>query len=739
MGIFSSKYKTTVGTSITRVIEDSQIPNSVLTGVTKSLMQSDGQLLENAMEELIGSIGVRANRMYDYGRKTYPHGVPKGTLLNSKSGKVLVEEAIEFEHGPVTMDYYYYGPLNNLHFGWLKLQDTYQYNSATNQLVVNGATVYLVDMVVNIKEATLGELANGSLDQWGISPKNGETAERRNWGSLSGFSMFELDALASGDYLKVTYNSKNAAGIVDIGTFNIPVTGVDITADYHHACYMKTGARKYWLYKANAGVHQAIDVLHSTVYSAGGSYMPWGYFRYNKVSTVNDVTTNEYKTSKRLMNYIGLDFETVGKTINENPDIADVEQAMLMMAVPANSTKQIDVRYLYDFFGGLYSTQISTNPALDESQAIQDILRNLFDKTPASSGSKNSLVIQDAKFKMTLDFRRITKARRTGVLGKIGTYQGGYGTGVDTVKGLDDSGLPITHSTTVKHHFYRRQVTAKIFEEIRVEGLTMKYHIFEDYYETADEAEDILLIPIDMAIVDNYSIMDREVLYCRSLHYVFNSRVITKIKWYQQSFFKYLMIVVAIVATLVFNPIGGAIWAAIASGSAVAITTALVALAVELLAQFLISMVIKLFVKLVGGKFAFILAIVAVLYTGYTSFQSGSVNGAPFATELLKLSSNLAEASFSDIMKGKYQNLEKEYNEFSDMVSSNKEKLERAKSELGYNNYLTPAFIFGETPSEFYDRTIHSGNIGVLAIDAISSYYDIALSLPKPKHTLGDE
>lgn len=734
MGLFGSKYKTTVGTSVTRVIEDEGLPDSIRSGAVKSIMRADDQMIENSMEELLGSIGMRAERMYAYGKKTYKNGVPTGTLLNSKSGETMVQTAIEEDFGPVTMDYYHYGPLNNLHYGWMKLQELYMYNPVTNQMVVNGQWVYLDNMIVVVQEATVAELANGSLDTWGISPTAGPTENRGNGGSLAKHSPFQTDATATTDYLRVSYNYKNLAGVIDIGEFQIPVDGVDATADYHHVRYIKDGVAKYWLYKAGSGEHPGIDKLHSPEYSTGGSYFPWAYFRYNKASMIADKTSEEYKSSKKLVNYLGMDYEAVASAMDENPDIGEVEQAMMMMAVPANSSKQEDVRYLFDYFNGVYQ---STGSEFRGSKQIQDIQWRLL-RELASSLDKSAVVIQDSKFKLSLNWRRITKAKRAGRMGPIGTHEGGYGVFNESVDGFTVNGEPFTHNSDVKYHYYRRQITDSVYEEIRVEGLTSKYHIFEGYYETADENEDILLIPLDRAITSTYSIPDRELLYARSLHYVFNSRIVTKIKWYQRGFFKFLMIVVAIVIS--FYSLGPGLKmlaAAIALGTAAAIISAIIVIVSSILEQLIIAYLLKLFVKAVGVKFAFIAALVVALYTGYISFQAGSFTGAPFAQELLSLSTGLSKAA-SNQVQDDFNELQKEYAEFENLLETEKEKLEKAKDELGYNNYLTPEIIFGETPSEFYQRTVHSGNIGVLAIDAISNYVDVALTLPKLQESLGE-
>ena len=67
------------------------------------------------------------------------------------------------------------------------------------------------------------------------------------------------------------------------------------------------------------------------------------------------------------------------------------------------------------------------------------------------------------------------------------------------------------------------------------------------------------------------------------------------------------------------------------------------------------------------------------------------------------------------------------------------EILETAQGLLENNTWLSPFTIFGEKPQEYYDRTVHSGNIGVVGIDAVSTFVESKLVLPKLSDTFGGE
>ena len=48
-----------------------------------------------------------------------------------------------------------------------------------------------------------------------------------------------------------------------------------------------------------------------------------------------------------------------------------------------------------------------------------------------------------------------------------------------------------------------------------------------------------------------------------------------------------------------------------------------------------------------------------------------------------------------------------------------------------YDLVSTAPIIPDETTDEYFHRTIHSGNVGVLSLDMPNNYVDMALTLPK--------
>jgi hypothetical protein len=746
MGLFSGKDVTNVGTEVQRVIDDTKVPDSVANGAAKNLYANDEQLVEYVLEEMVGSMGLRAGRMMEYGRKDYAYGLPNSTLKSSAAGKDAALAAIRALSGPsAVLEYYHFGAFNNLHYGWKTLADQYAYNSTANTLVVAGKTVYLKDMQVVVTNATLEELANGSMAQWGTPPNSGYTPERTLGGAaallVSAPTPFAVDQNAPNDYIRVDYCWVEQVDVVTegvtvkrdtikTGSFQFPVSGMDAQADYHQAKYIYNGRAYYWTYRHGQGTNPAVDAVFNTAYAAGGSFMPWVYFRFNKTSALADKTSQWYKDSKKMCSVIKMDFDTVAKAINDNPDIKDVEQAMLMMAVPAKTDNPVEQRYLFDFFSGIYDEMQPVPNATFTTlsfMGMQLVVNGMNQET--------SIIIQDKRFKMALSYRGIARRFVAGTIGKVGRYASSSNSDEESKTIPMIGGGTMSWTTDKEVHSYRKQVTAEMYEEVQVYGLKTTFWIFENYTTIGNDKDKTLIIPINEAITKHYSVPDREELYSRSLHYVFNSRLVTHLKWYQTGVFRVLMIIIAVVITIISDGTTfEALMAAIAAG---AVSTVITMILVQIITQIIIQAAVKLFVKIVGTKLAFIAAVVAAVLGAYQIYTNGALTNLPTGAQLLSASSSISQGVSKQIASD-IGDLRADFENFEHEKEAKEKVLETAESLLNTGLRVDPIVIFGETPSQFYQRTVHSGNIGMVGIDVVSNYVDMALQLPKLNDSLGD-
>ncbi len=735
MGLFSSKKKTYVGTTVSRVIENNLLPDSIKTGGLTALVK-EGDSLDYIRDELLQGIGMRAESMYRYAKNNYTNGMPSGQYLSNDIGEVEVDAVLTGIEGlPVTIEYSRLGSPNGLHIGWMNLISSHGYDPLTNILgnlsITKGVNVYLDDMVYAVPTADYSKYSASTLAQWGTAANAGYTPSKISVAlkDLVQPSPMVLDALAIEDHVKVTYVWKaTPTSALSRDTFTIPITGYDDSAEYLHVKYLSNGITKYWMYAIGAGTHASLDNLLDTPV-VQGTYFPFIYFRYNKAPVSTDVNNMEYKTSKKALKYLGIDYDDMIDGINQNQDIGDVQQAMLLMAVPAVTTEPIEQRYLFDYFDNIYEANQKQFPVQDKINAFN---RNL-------NRNANAYVIQDNKFKMSLSFSAIYKTR---IAGTFPAEVSGQGTETYTVKveKYQNEGDTFYEDQikTIKYHFYRRKITNNLYDEIKVSDLQVTYYVLGDYTVIADETDNILLIPIDRSVSKLYNIMDREVLYSRSLHYVFNSVQIVKIKWYQQGWFSALLKIAAIVVTIIsFGADGGALFTAVSSLSLAAIGAAIWSIMVDAFIGLIIGELFKIFVQAIGMDAAIILAVIGAAYGIYTKMANVNMQQFLWGDNLLKMATGLmsgVQATATSLI----EDLMKEASEFTKFVEEQTKILDDAKELLHNRVLLSPFVIFGETPKEYYDRTVHSGNIGVVGINAVGKYVETALTLPKLRDTLGE-
>jgi hypothetical protein len=213
----------------------------------------------------------------------------------------------------------------------------------------------------------------------------------------------------------------------------------------------------------------------------------------------------------------------------------------------------------------------------------------------------------------------------------------------------------------------------------------------------------------------------------------------TEVKWYQQDWFQFVMFAAAAVMTnMSFGSAIGAFSAAIAAGDVAALTTAALTLLENFVLGVAISEGLKLFAKAIGIDAAILIAVIAIAYGGFQQFGGiTGLPGAPWADQLLKLGTGLVKAISADLQDAML-GLKDEFASLQLLKDQTQKEFAAANKLLENNNWLSPITIFGESPNDFYNRTVHSGNIGVLSIGAISSYVDNALRLPKLDETIGD-
>jgi len=733
MGLFSSEEVVTVGTSISRVIKDEQLPDSIK-GALVTALYDDSDLVDNILEASASSLSNRAARMYAYAARANPIGMPSGEIYSKTQGYSEVQAVLDGIEGcPVFLEYMQYGGGNFIHMAWMDLIEGHGYSITTNKLgnltAQKGKDVYLEDMYVEMPGSLVGMYTSTETAIWGRPPNSGNIPGRLA-DVPDEFLVATMPAIVNAlqvPQIKVKYTWKAIVNTVEqtlVGSFVMPLRYSEILPEYFQAKYKVNGVSKYWMYRYGAGTHPTLDTVFTQSQSVIGDFYPNIYHRLEKTSQGVDKTSARYKAQKKMSSYMGINYDQICDAIHENPDINDVAQAFMTLAVPADTNNPLELRYLYEFFDAVHIASASNDIDYTETYLAQYA-------DGYESGTPRVITIRDSVFEMSLIYSGISKTRKIGKVAEVGKY---------TMGSIEIPAHNI-YANPRMVRVYKKQITANFYDEIRVSNLYMRYNVDGENQTTVGNAGGILLVPLDRGITRSFNARDAEILYGRSLHFVFNSRVVTDAEWYQQAWFGTLLLIIAVVITVASLGAdgGSSIQAALVFLATATYAEIAMVIAYKLLIYFALREGFKLFVKLVGPEAAMIVAIVAAAY----GLTSTATNGATSMTQvglqaqtLVQIASGIS-TGINTVLESKTKDLVTESAAFSMFSKDKQSELDTALKDLETTSLLSPFVILGENPSTFYKRTTHSGNIGTLVFDDIHSYVSRSLKLPDFTDTLG--
>jgi hypothetical protein len=736
MGLFSSKYKTYVGTSASRLIQDDLIPSSVISGTLRGILQ-DKDLPNAILTDLFRSVGSRVRSMHNFAKNRYVFGTPGVKRFASSAHQPAVQAVLDTLEGqPVSIEYLHIGAPNILHITWLKLVQNHGYNTANNRLntlsTTLGKDVYLDDILVVIPQSRAGSYLPIATAQWGQPPNTRPSPNRKAQflypelnDMVNKHSAVRVDPAATDDFARVLYAYDDTpTGPVISGSFDITNSEYADSSDFVQVSYYVGGVKKYWIYEVGSAVHPTLDNVltgTSTAEDLSKDFFPFIHFRTNKQRISVNQNSVQYLDSVKICKKLGVSYDELDEAIHANPDIGDVAQAYIGLMVPASSADKDSCRYLFDFFSELYDSGYNNVDPWVVGRAIN------------TEWPREAITVADSLVKHTLSSTGISKRVIAGTVTGLKVGE----TSSQVIAAVEAEPVDVTTQEALEpkprvpsFHCYRRQITDSTYEEIQVQDLEMRYFIEGDHSDVETETSVSLLVPLDYSITRNYSLQFQERLYSKALHVIVNSVQVVKVKWYQQSFFSTILFIIAIVMAVYDY------------GATLAAVTTLYAFVQFVVVTILISYATKKFfeflVKELGVESALFLAVVAAIVGGANWAQAGTTGLPATAAQLLQVSLNLVKASGTVVMED-LAGLATEFSALQDEMTEKNELLKKAQDLLQETTRFNPMIIFGESPENFFNRTVHSGNVGTIGYKAIDSYVDMALTLPTISDTLPEE
>lgn len=703
MGLFSSKKKITVSTAVQPVFSEAQLPAPVAAGFVTARLQEQ-KIMPTVMQELSTCTAVKSAAIWKWAKDNYAYGTPSSALASSNQAESDIVDVLKGLYGnDMAMDYYFLGPLNSVHYAWHTLQNSYSYDAATNQIgtlsTSKGTPVYLRDLVPQYTEETVNFLTEQDELHWlqVYSPyaNAGVTLTNPSGDPAATITPYTISTTASTNQIKVYYEYLNAS-VIKVENITLTIAAETEDDDYHQARVRKAdGTVIYFTYKHGEGTYPSVDNALEYSFTESGTFLPWVYFRYgfSNLATPSKKDTDAYKDSHRYCRALGLDYQTMADGIYEDTDLSDIIQSMLIFGVRADADSASEREYLYRYFDMLH-----------EKLLLEGTASGIY-----------SQVIRDKKFTMSFTFTELTKTTQTGSVAQPGKYA-----------------KPVVSGSTVT---YQKQIDATTYSEITVTSPRMRYHILGKYSHSAGLGKKELLIPLDRAVFKRMGLVLRNNLLTRGMHFMMNSYIETKLKWYTSTWFKVFLIVIVVVLTIVslggFAPIGAAIMAWVSAGA----MAMLISIGVFVLKSLLLRLAIKTFIDVAGLENSLIAGVLMIAASAF--IPSNMANSTQITQGLLAAGNNMISevgTGYGEALK----DIQKELAQFSADAQAQWEQLEEMRQkEFGIGNPLSamdyvmaPAVLFGEGPSDFFLRTVHTQNPGPYIFNMQQDYVDNLIKLP---------
>lgn len=459
-------------------------------------------------------------------------------------------------------------------------------------------------------------------------------------------------------------------------------------------------------------------------------YMPVVPLRINNVTLTDDKhkDTELYKTSKKLLDKMELNIEQLHEGVNESPDIGQVDHAYVVLGINIHTDKQESMEYMFRFFDDMMDKARTSKEEFELWDAQPDPDDDFFD---ISAPPVNSIKISDGTYSTEILFNYIDKESKAGSFGKEGSYRVLFSPYNYRVSKGNYSYQSSQNTMTIEEQTAPNQITRIIVAGgIFYNNISGAAQYGNDYTKND---ENNFLIPINLDVYNSMGILKRNAVAYDSLKIVLQAYEYQKLKWYETGFFKFVVIVVAIVITVYtgIDFINGAL-GAFAAGGALGLV---IYVTVYIVVSVAIDATFKFAVEKLGLK-----GVLAVAAAMVIAGQFGELFQLPWANVIAFIGSRGIASSLAaqtDILQDQFQ----EFSAYAEVKTQElNEAMEYMKETASKNmgNLLDPTRLWTdigmfpmESPSDFIDRSLSLGNRDSV-VDSISNFYDTNLLLPTP-------
>ncbi len=767
MGFFSRKTRAVVGSQIYQMSKSN--PKAVSDSVLYAIL-SGKSIARSLLSDSLNGMASKVDRMMSYAQEHYTLGLPTEShssivILDDEALATIIATDVSADHG-VLVDYNTISPLVPYYAVLPFLTEIRDWDMQNNIIQVYPPGVVFppcpdpsktTTCTVAVDNIVLNDSSNVAVISYTVTCSYiGTVRVPDPTGEVRSGFIYER--------AKITYST-----VVVTEEYSIP-SDFQFGSDYCIARYylldsegVRSTTADWWLYRIDSDVYPGLNKQANIVDES--DLLPVVPLRYNNQDmTRTEVQDTElYLTSKELLKKVKINIDDVATSLNDNAGVGDIDHAYIMYGIDLQTESNACISHLTEFFD--YLADISTVNML---QNMADALTGVATIRDSYSFNKQAAAVSKGGVKASLLEYGLDMAitysyiRSDIVVGNIGTEAGEdpakigaakkeilrQAASEDNVKttGFNGNTLSTWDNSTLK---LKVQITDTTYKQVTVKGLVHANNVYPgasiittltEVFDNPDEHN--LIIPVHYKIALKTKATERNALYADSLIIVMNSVELSVDPWYATLGFRFIIGAVSLVVT-----VG---WSGPAWGTAInkAIEQGVQAVFMKVLESVIGAMVIGYafdwiaeqigpeLMAIIGAVVA--IAAVSMNLSGSMSFLGQSL---PTSETLMSLSMSMLSSAKTEIGR-LIDDISAQYTEFLVDAEAKTEKLEEAKKLLESPNLLSFSLLDAQTnrlqphpcsgsPEEFYDLTIHTGNIGTLTLDAISTYFDVALLLPE--------
>jgi hypothetical protein len=565
-----------------------------------------------------------------------------------------------------------------------------------------------------------------------------------------------------------TQNSSSVLSHAQVADATVTLTGqmsesvnqtIDETKLLYYVEYVVRDSRgvdrtKAWIYDPRSNTYPVLALGSGATLTS--EFYPIVPFRLaNRDLTHEDYRDEEtYKTSKKLLKYLGLSLDDIAENINENPSVGDIDNAYITFGVPIDTESKEGNKYLALFFDHMAGYSKYKKSHYDKALNPDPVWVDTSEKGNSSGywedGKQtlppvNTVTIRDASLDLTLAYHYVEMSVHTGVKTKVKkvikeidiktdgsisstTYAG-------AIRAILGSATTYSRSTVTFYH----QLDADTYKKIVVHGPVIINNIYKnkevitDLADAMDEDNGSFIVPLHNPTLQKLTVLERADFYKVSVNLIFNSYDIVKTKWYQTGFFQFVVLVIGVIIAIVtYQP---QFIAAAAAG-----TAAVLILIAQIAFQYLaMRELLEYAIEELGLGTVMIFVIAYSLYTADYSKMADALKAMPMVARLLTVVSAAGQV-YGAYVSNEVNGISEELSGLQDYDKEFQKAVKAANELLDFSGIIDPmAFVeatrinLSETPSQFYLRTVHAGNVGEVAIQSITNFVPLMLQLPQPK------